>query len=95
ITRAKTLVHGKISEIYHDGESIFKNIPNPFIATRYHSLAVDVNYVPDCLKISAYTNDGEIMGIRHKTHPVEGVQFHPESILTQKGKKLLENFLKI
>ena len=90
--RAKTLMHGKTSMIKHDGKTIFKNLPNPFEATRYHSLLVDKKTLPDCLKVSAVTKDGEIMGLRHKTLMVEGVQFHPESILTHEGKKLLRNF---
>ncbi|HBU69963.1 MAG TPA: anthranilate/aminodeoxychorismate synthase component II [Elusimicrobia bacterium] len=92
IVRAKTLMHGKTSMIKHDGKTIFKNLPNPFEATRYHSLLVDKKTLPDCLKVSAVTKDGEIMGLRHKTLMVEGVQFHPESILTHEGKKLLRNF---
>ncbi len=92
IIRAKTLMHGKTSKISHDGKTLFKDLPNPFIATRYHSLVVEKESLPDCLEISAWTEDGEIMGIRHKELKVEGVQFHPESILTQHGKKLLNNF---
>ena len=92
IIRAKTLMHGKTSKISHDGKTLFKDLPNPFIATRYHSLVGEKESLPDCLEISAWTEDGEIMGIRHKELKVEGVQFHPESILTQHGKKLLNNF---
>ncbi len=93
VVRASSLVHGKTSQIFHDSESIFKGIENPLTATRYHSLIVDRKSLPDCLTISAETDDGIIMGIRHKEHPVEGVQFHPESILTTEGKRLLLNFL--
>lgn len=94
IIRASRLMHGKTSPIYHDGKTIFKNISNPFIATRYHSLIIKKSSLPNCLKISAWTKEGEIMGVRHKKFKVEGVQFHPESILTDEGKKLLSNFLK-
>jgi anthranilate synthase/aminodeoxychorismate synthase-like glutamine amidotransferase len=93
VVRAKRLMHGKVSEIHHDGKTIFKGLPNPFIATRYHSLIVEKESLPDCLEISAWTKEDEIMGIRHKQHKIEGVQFHPESILTEGGKKLLANFL--
>ncbi|MBL7685516.1 MAG: gamma-glutamyl-gamma-aminobutyrate hydrolase family protein, partial [Deltaproteobacteria bacterium] len=78
----------------HDGKTIFKNLSNPFQATRYHSLVIDPPSLPSCLEVSAHTQEGEIMAVRHKTLPIEGVQFHPESILTIEGKKLLENFLK-
>jgi anthranilate synthase/aminodeoxychorismate synthase-like glutamine amidotransferase len=88
-------MHGKTSPIHHDGTSVFKDLPNPFEATRYHSLIVKRSTLPDCLKITAWTEEGEIMGLSHKQHPVHGVQFHPESILTQEGKHLLENFLTI
>ncbi|MBI5417637.1 aminodeoxychorismate/anthranilate synthase component II [Candidatus Poribacteria bacterium] len=94
VVRAATLMHGKTSLIHHDGKTIFKGLSNPFEATRYHSLIVKKSSLPSCLTISAWTEDGEIMGLRHNTHPVEGVQFHPESILTLEGKKLLKNFLK-
>jgi len=94
IQRAKELMHGKTSHIYHDGETIFKGLPNPFVATRYHSLIVDRDSLPEDLQVSAWTDDGEIMGLRHKKYKaLEGVQFHPESILTLKGKDLLANFL--
>ncbi len=93
IVRAEIVIHGKTSPIYHDGKKIFKGIESPFSATRYHSLIVDYDTIPDCLKISAYTDKGVIMGIRHKELCVEGVQFHPESILTKAGKKILKNFL--
>lgn len=90
---APTIMHGKVSEICHDGKSIFKDLPDPFVATRYHSLVVERESLPDCLEISAETTDGIIMGLRHKELAVEGVQFHPESILTGEGKNLLKNFL--
>ncbi|MDG5790175.1 aminodeoxychorismate/anthranilate synthase component II [Evansella sp. AB-P1] len=93
VVRAERLMHGKTSEMYHDGKSVFKNIPNPFTATRYHSLIVKRETLPESFEISAETNEGEIMAIRHKTLPVEGVQFHPESIMTGEGKVLLRNFL--
>lgn len=93
VVRAEKLMHGKISEMYHDGKTIFKGLPNPFPATRYHSLIVKKETLPDNLEVSAWTKDGEIMAIRHKTLPIEGVQFHPESILTTAGKTLLNNFV--
>ncbi len=93
IIKAKKLMHGKTSMIQHDGKTIFKGLPNPFEATRYHSLVVNRANLPDCFKISAESDDGEIMGIRHKELAVEGVQFHPESILTVHGKDLLKNFI--
>lgn len=93
IVSAPTLMHGKTSLIYHDGLTIFKGLPNPFEATRYHSLVIKKETLPDCLEISAWTSDGVIMGVRHKEMIVEGVQFHPESILTTVGKDLLKNFL--
>lgn len=95
ITYAKKLMHGKTSLIYHNGKDIFKNVENPFIATRYHSLVVERESLPDCLEITAWTDDHEIMGIRHKEYKIFGVQFHPESILTKEGKKILKNFLEI
>lgn len=95
IVRAKNLMHGKTSQIKHDNKGVFKGLPNPFTATRYHSLVVKRESLPDCLEISAESEDGEIMGLRHKEFPIEGVQFHPESILTEAGKKLLANFLKL
>jgi anthranilate synthase/aminodeoxychorismate synthase-like glutamine amidotransferase len=95
VIRAKRLMHGKTSEIHHDGRTIFDGLPDPFIATRYHSLIVEKKNLPDCLEISAWTDQDEIMGIRHKEYKVEGVQFHPESILTEAGKKLLSNFLSL
>lgn len=95
IVHAPMLRHGKTSEIHHDGKTIFKGLSNPFTATRYHSLIVEKESLPDCLEISAWTEDGIIMGLRHKKHKTEGVQFHPESILTGEGKKLLDNFLNL
>ena len=93
IVRAPALFHGKTSLIYHDGKTIFRDLPRPFEATRYHSLVIRRETLPDCLEISAETDDGVIMGVRHREFPVEGVQFHPESILTREGKRLLANFL--
>ena len=94
VIRAKSVVHGKVSKIHHDGETIYKEVENPFIATRYHSLIVEKNSLPDCLKLTAWTEDELVMGIRHKNFRVEGIQFHPESILTKKGKPILNNFIK-
>ena len=93
VVRAPEIVHGKTSVIFHDNRTIFEGLDNPLIATRYHSLIVERETVPDCFEISAWTEDGIIMGFRHKEHQTEGVQFHPESILTVEGKKLLKNFL--
>ncbi|MCH8314161.1 MAG: aminodeoxychorismate/anthranilate synthase component II [Nitrospinae bacterium] len=93
IIKAGRLMHGKTSMIHHDGKTLFKNLPNPFEATRYHSLVLNRKSLPDCFEISAESDDKEIMGIRHKELFVEGVQFHPESILTVSGKELLGNFL--
>jgi anthranilate synthase/aminodeoxychorismate synthase-like glutamine amidotransferase len=93
IERAPVLMHGKVSPIEHDGRSVFRGLPSPFEATRYHSLVVARDSVPDVLEISAWTADGTIMGLRHRTLAVEGVQFHPESIMTKQGKALLANFL--
>jgi len=93
IGRAPILMHGKISSIRHDGRTVFLGLPNPFEATRYHSLIVERQSVPACLEVSAWTDDGIVMGLRHREHPTEGVQFHPESILTLEGKRLLGNFL--
>jgi para-aminobenzoate synthetase component 2 len=95
IIRAPRLMHGKTSLIYHDGETVYKGLPNPFEATRYHSLLIEKETLPDCLYITAWTDAGEIMGVRHKEYIIEGVQFHPESILTAVGKDLLRNFLKL
>lgn len=95
VIRADRLMHGKTSMIHHDGKTIFRGLPNPFEATRYHSLLVNRANLPDCLEVTAETAEGEIMGLRHRTLGVEGVQFHPESILTTAGKDLLRNFLKL
>jgi len=95
IVRAKRLMHGKTSIIQHDGQTIFAGIPNPFEAVRYHSLVIDPENVPECLVVTAHSEDGEIMGVRHKQYPIEGVQFHPESVATTYGKRLLENFLRM
>ncbi len=94
IIHAKQLMHGKTSLIYHKDIGVFKGLPNPYTATRYHSLVIERETIPDCLEITAWTDDGEIMGVKHKALPVEGVQFHPESILTDYGHELLDNFLK-
>ena len=88
-------MHGKISEIYHQGDSLFQDLPSPFKATRYHSLVIEEKSLPECLEVTARSEDQEIMGVRHKTLPLWGVQFHPESILTPSGKKMLENFLRL
>ncbi len=95
VVRAPYLMHGKVSSIFHRGTDIFKGLPVPFTATRYHSLIINRNDLPECLIVSANTEDGLIMGVRHKSYPVFGVQFHPESILTEGGKTLLKNFLDI
>jgi anthranilate synthase/aminodeoxychorismate synthase-like glutamine amidotransferase len=93
IVRAPRIMHGKTSPIHHDGRGVFRELANPFEATRYHSLVIDPDSLPAELEVSAWTDQGEIMGVRHRTLPIEGVQFHPESILTLEGKKLLHNFL--
>lgn len=93
VIRAEKLMHGKTSQIHHDEKSIFAGVPSPFTATRYHSLIVRRETLPDCLEITAETAEGEIMGLRHKEYAIEGVQFHPESIITDHGKQLLKNFL--
>ena len=93
ITHAPYLMHGKISEIHHNKEGIFSNIPSPFKAVRYHSLALEPSTIPECLKITATTNDNVIMAVQHKTLPIHGVQFHPESILSEHGHQLFQNFL--
>jgi para-aminobenzoate synthetase component 2 len=93
VVRARRVMHGKTSPILHEGRGVFAGLPSPFQATRYHSLLVERESLPDCLEITALTEEGEIMGLRHKTHAVEGVQFHPESFLTTVGKDLLRNFL--
>jgi anthranilate synthase component II len=94
IIKAKTLMHGKTSLIHHTSKGVFKDLPNPYTATRYHSLVIERETIPDCLEVTAWTDDGEIMGVKHKTLAVEGVQFHPESVLTEHGHDLLNNFLK-
>jgi anthranilate synthase component 2 len=93
VVHARRLMHGKTSAIEHHAVGVFRGLPSPFDATRYHSLAVERASLPDCLEVTAWAEDGEIMGLRHKTLPVEGVQFHPESILTEHGHRLLKNFL--
>ncbi|MBF0283398.1 MAG: aminodeoxychorismate/anthranilate synthase component II [Magnetococcales bacterium] len=95
VIRAPHVMHGKTSPIHHRGQGVFAGLPSPFLATRYHSLVVERETLPDCLEITAWTEDGLIMGLRHKTLPVEGVQFHPESILTEAGHQLLGNFLRM
>jgi len=95
VVRAPRLMHGKTSEIHHDERGVFAGLPQPFTATRYHSLVVDRQSVPDALEITAWTDDGVVMGLRHRQHRLEGVQFHPESILTAAGKDLLRNFLRL
>ncbi|MBI2836152.1 MAG: aminodeoxychorismate/anthranilate synthase component II [Chloroflexi bacterium] len=93
VAQAKKIMHGKSSLIYHEGKGVFAGLPSPFSAIRYHSLVIKREGFPDCLEVTAWTEDGEIMGVRHKTHPVEGVQFHPESFMTEHGKEILGNFL--
>jgi anthranilate synthase/aminodeoxychorismate synthase-like glutamine amidotransferase len=95
VVRAERLMHGKTSPVQHDNKGVFHGLPSPFDATRYHSLIIERESLPACLKISAETAEGEIMGVRHDTHPIHGVQFHPESILTREGKSLLQNFLEL
>ncbi len=95
VVRAGRLMHGKVSEIHHDGQGVFRDVPDPFTATRYHSLAVEEESLPSSLQITARAEDGEIMGVRHKDYPVHGIQFHPESILTEEGMRILENFLNL
>ena len=95
VVRASRVVHGKASQVRHDGETIFAGLASPFSAGRYHSLIVERETLPACLEVSAETDEGVIMGLRHREHKVEGVQFHPESILTPEGKKLLNNFLRL
>ncbi|WP_373796203.1 aminodeoxychorismate/anthranilate synthase component II [Neisseria dentiae] len=94
VVRAKTLMHGKVSPVCHLNKGMFHNLPNPVTCTRYHSLVIDRPTLPNCLEITAWTDDGEIMGVRHKTLPIEGVQFHPEALLTEHGHEMLANFLK-
>ncbi len=93
IVRVQTLMHGKVSAVQHIGAGVFAGLPNPVTCTRYHSLVIDRASLPDCLEITAWTDDGEIMGVRHKTLPLEGVQFHPEALLTEHGHDMLRNFL--
>jgi len=93
VVKARQLMHGKTSEIHHESSGVFRGLPNPFTATRYHSLAVERTSLPESLEVTAWTDDGEIMGLRHRALAVEGVQFHPESILTESGMELLSNFL--
>jgi para-aminobenzoate synthetase component 2 len=93
VIRAERLMHGKTSPIHHKGESVFSGLPDPFEATRYHSLIIERESVPDCLAITAETAEGEIMGVRHKELPIHGVQFHPESVLTEGGMQMMQNFL--
>ncbi|MGZ3297753.1 MAG: anthranilate synthase component II [Asticcacaulis sp.] len=95
VIRAKTLMHGKTSLIHHNNTGIFKDLPNPFTATRYHSLAIKQETLPEELMVTAWTEDGEIMGVQHRTRPIHGVQFHPESIATEGGHQLLANFLEL
>ncbi|ACD96257.1 anthranilate synthase component II [Trichlorobacter lovleyi] len=95
VVRSVSLMHGKTSPIHHDGKELFSGLPNPFNATRYHSLVVERATLPDCLEMTAWVDNGEIMGLRHRDLPVWGVQFHPESILTEGGMELLDNFLKL
>ena len=94
VVRAKQVMHGKTSQIEHSGQGVFRNLPADFVATRYHSLVIEEESVPACLEITARSEDGEIMGLRHRTLPIEGVQFHPEAILTEHGHRILENFLR-
>jgi anthranilate synthase component 2 len=94
VVRAKTVMHGKVSRIRHDGRGVFAGVPGDFVATRYHSLVLERATLPAVLEVSAQSEDGEIMGLRHRSLPVEGVQFHPEALLTEHGHKMLENFLK-
>jgi anthranilate synthase/aminodeoxychorismate synthase-like glutamine amidotransferase len=93
VIRAERIRHGKTSPIFHDSQTIYSGLPNPFEATRYHSLIIEREALPDCLEISAWTEEGEIMGLRHRSHKVEGVQFHPESILTPFGSRIIKNFI--
>jgi anthranilate synthase/aminodeoxychorismate synthase-like glutamine amidotransferase len=93
--QAKQIMHGKSSPIYHNGQGVLAGLPNPFSAIRYHSLIVKREGLPDCLEVTAWTDDGEIMGLRHKDYPVEGIQFHPESFMTAVGKDILRNFLRL
>jgi len=94
VVRAKRVMHGKVSRIGHDGKGVFESLPQEFVATRYHSLVVERDSLPQCLEISAQSEDGEIMGLRHRSLAVEGVQFHPEALLTEHGHRMLENFIR-
>jgi len=94
VIRAARIMHGKASSIFHDNQTIYRGLPNPFMAIRYHSLVSDKDSLPDCLEVSAWTEDGEIMGLRHRRYKVEGVQFHPESILTESGGNIIKNFIR-
>lgn len=93
VVRAKEIVHGKMGTIHHNGKGVFRGLPSPLQGTRYHSLVVDRDTLPDCLEVTAWLDDGTIMGLRHKTRPIEGVQFHPESIRSEHGHEMLKNFL--
>ncbi len=93
VVRADRIMHGKTSDIINDGRTVFDGLPNPFVAGRYHSLILKTDSIPSCLEISARTEEGEIMGVRHREYPVEGIQFHPESVLTPNGKRIIKNFL--
>ena len=93
VVHAKRLMHGKTSPVHHEGQGVFRGLPNPVTCTRYHSLAIERETLPECLEVTAWTDDGEIMGVRHRTLAVEGVQFHPESVLSEQGHQLLRNFL--
>ena len=93
VSGAAKIMHGKSSPVHHANQGVFAGLPNPFSAIRYHSLAIKRDGLPDCLEVTAWTDDGEIMGVRHRQHPVEGVKFHPESFMTEKGKDILKNFL--
>lgn len=95
VVRAKQVMHGKTSVIHHTGAGVFRDLPDPYTIIRYHSLAIERETLPDCLEVTAWTDDGEIMGVRHKTLAIEGVQFHPESILSEHGHALLKNFLTV
>jgi len=95
VVRARQVMHGKVSRIHHDGRGVFSKVDNDFVATRYHSLVIQRDSVPDCLEITAETDEGEIMGVKHRQFPIWGVQFHPESILTESGRLILANFLKL
>jgi anthranilate synthase/aminodeoxychorismate synthase-like glutamine amidotransferase len=95
VLHAARIMHGKTSEINHDGKGVFRDLPDPITATRYHSLAVERKSLPSCLEVSAEAEDGEIMGLRHREYPVEGIQFHPESILTKEGMNILKNFINL